>query len=96
MALLAQPFDRRGDDDDWKNNRDDRNDSESGDSSDEDKPRKKVIFVRCVHCRDKKSACAQCKKRRNCEASERHRQKNKRIKAALKRLKKENNALQAK
>lgn len=56
MALLAQPFDRRGDDDDWKNNRDDRNDSESGDSSDEDKPRKKVIFVRCVHCRDKKSA----------------------------------------
>lgn len=56
MALVAQPFDCR-DNDDRKNNRDDGDGSESDSSSDdEEKPqKKKVMFVRCKKCIDKKN-----------------------------------------
>ncbi|KAH7705285.1 hypothetical protein AAVH_27511 [Aphelenchoides avenae] len=97
MALVAQPFDCR-DNDDRKNNRDDGDGSESDSSSDdEEKPqKKKVMFVRCKKCIDKKNMCADCKKRRNCEASERYRLKTKLTRKALKRLKKRNCVLNAK
>ncbi|KAH7712473.1 hypothetical protein AAVH_20194 [Aphelenchoides avenae] len=97
MAFVAQRFDRGGNDD-RKNNRDDGDDSESDSSSDdEEKPqKKKVMFVRCKKCIDKKNMCAECKKRRNCEASERYRLKTKLTRKALKRMKKKNCVLNAK